>query len=142
MAERVDLYSYVPPPGENILVTVTTADVDDLVPKEDEISEAVKKLRRNRLGWPSGMRAEHLKGWLAASNRGKLAEEKGEEKTAAEEEGRDLWGKLVDFTQTEFREGEMAEEATWQTVVLIPTGKKEYRGVGLVEVTWKAEPAM
>ena len=59
------------------------------------------------------MRAEHLKGWLAASNRGKLAEEKGEEKTAAEEEGGDLWGKLVEITQTAFWEGEMAEEATW-----------------------------
>ena len=31
----------------------------------------------------------------------------------------------------------MAEEATWQTVVIIPKGKKEYRGIGLVEVTWK-----
>ena len=50
MAERVELYSYVPPPGENIPVTVTPADVDYLVPKEDEIAEAVKKLRRNRSG--------------------------------------------------------------------------------------------
>ena len=45
--------------------------------------------------------------------RGKLAEEKGEEKMEAEEEGKDLWGKLVELTQTAFREGEMAEEATW-----------------------------
>ena len=29
------------------------------------------------------MRAEHLKGWLVESNRGKLAEEKGEEKMEA-----------------------------------------------------------
>ena len=41
------------------------------------------------------------------------------------------------LTQTAFREGEMAEEATWQTVVLIPKGKKEYGGIWLVEVTWK-----
>ena len=31
-AERVDLYRYVPPPGEKIQVTVTPVDVDDLVP--------------------------------------------------------------------------------------------------------------
>ena len=31
----------------------------------------------------------------------------------------------------------MEEEATWQTVVLIPKGRKEYRGIGLVEVMWK-----
>ena len=89
-----------------------------------------------------GMRAEHLKGWLVASNRGKLAEEKGEEKTAAEEEGGDLWGKLVKLAQTAFLEGEMAEEATWQTVVLIPKGEKEYRDIGLVEVTWKVVAAI
>ena len=70
------------------------------------------------------MRAEHLKGWLAAANRGKLAEEKGEEKTEAEEESGDLWIKLVDLTQTSFREGGVAEEAMWQTVVLIPKNEK------------------
>ena len=45
--ERVDLYSYVSSPGENIPVTVAPAEVDDLVPTEDEIEDAVKKLRRN-----------------------------------------------------------------------------------------------
>ena len=42
-------------PGENIPVTVTPAEVDNLVPMEDEIEDAVKKLRRNRSGGPSGM---------------------------------------------------------------------------------------
>ena len=41
------------------------------------------------------------------------------------------------MTQTAFRDGTLAEEATWQTVVLIPKGKREFRGIGLVEVTWK-----
>ena len=48
-----------------------------------------------------------------------------------------MWGKVVEITQTEFREGKLAEEATWQTVVLIPKGKREFRGIGLVEVSWK-----
>ena len=76
------------------------------------------------------MRAENLKGWLAASNRGKLLKEKGEEKTEVEEEGGDLWGKLVDLTQTAFWEGEMVEEAMWQTVVLIPKGESSTGGLG------------
>ena len=101
-AERVDLYIYVSSPGENIPVTVTTAEVDDSVPMEDEIKYAVKKLMRNRSGGLSGMRAENLKGWLAASNRGKMAAEKGEEKTEEEEEGGELWGKLVELIQTAF----------------------------------------
>ena len=33
-------------------------------------------------------------------------------------------------------------EATWQTVVLIPKRNKEYRGIGLVEVTWKVVAAI
>ena len=91
------------PRGDNIPVKVTPSDVDDSVPTEDKIAEAVKKLRRNRSGGAPGIRAEHLKGWLAAANRRKMAEEKGEEKTEAEEEGGDLWGKLVELTQTTFR---------------------------------------
>ena len=62
--------------------------------------------------------------------------------TAAEEEGGDLWGKLVELIQTAFRKGEMAVEATWKTVVLIPKGNKEYRGIGLLEVTWKVVVAI
>ena len=99
--------------------------------------EAVKKLWRNRLGGASGIRVEHLKGWIVASKRGQMAEEKGEEKTEAKEEGGYQWGKVVEITQTAFWEGKLAEEATWQTMVLVPKGKKEYRGIGLVEVTWK-----
>ena len=41
-AERVDLYSYVPSPVDNIPVTVKPVEVDDLVPTEDKIEEAVK----------------------------------------------------------------------------------------------------
>ena len=52
-------------------------EVDDSVPTEVEIEDAVKKLKKNRSGGPSGMQAEHLKGWLAASNRREMAAEKG-----------------------------------------------------------------
>ena len=81
------MYSQVPSPGGNIPVTVKPAEIDDSVPTEDEIAEAVTKLRRNRSGGPSRIRAEHLKGWLAAAKRGWVAEEKGKKKTEAEEEG-------------------------------------------------------
>ena len=39
--------------------------------------------------------------------------------------------------QTAFWEGELAEDTTWQAVVLIPKGKKDYREISLVEVMWK-----
>ena len=40
----------------------------------------------------------------------------------------------MELLQTAFRDGDLAEEATWQVVVLIPKGKKDYRGIGPVEV--------
>ena len=113
-----------------------------MVPTEDEIEEVVKKLRRNRSGWPSGMRDDHLKGWITASKKGKRVADKVEEKTEGEEEEGEHWENLVDLVQTAFREGEMDEEATWQAVVMIPKGRKEYRGIGLVEVMWKVVAAV
>ena len=67
--EQTELYSQVPSPGENIPVTVEPAIIDDSVPMEDEITAAVKKLRRNRSGGPLRIRAEHIKGWLTAAKR-------------------------------------------------------------------------
>ena len=66
-----------------------------------------------------------------------MAEEQGKTKTAMEEEGEELWGKVVELTQMAFREGKLSEEATWQAMVMIPKVKGEFRGIGLVEVVWK-----
>ena len=137
LAERADLYRYVPSPGTNIPISVNPVPVDDSVPTEDEIEGAVKHLRRNRSGGSLGMRAEHLKGWLAASKRRKReTADEGEVTTDGKEGGltETNWDRLVDLVQTAFREVRLVEEATWQAVVLIPKGKKYYLGIGLVEV--------
>ena len=42
-AERVELYSQVPSLGDNIPVTVKSAEIHNSVPTEDEIAEAVMK---------------------------------------------------------------------------------------------------
>ena len=47
----------------------------------------------------------------------------------------------MDLVQTAFREGKLAEEVTWQAEVLIPTGTKDYRGIGLMGVMWKVVAA-
>ena len=86
------------------------------------------------------MRAEDLKGWLAAARRGEKDKETatkdggrgGESERRTEAEGH--WERVVELIQTAFRDGELAEEATWQAVVLILKGKGDYRGIGLVEV--------
>ena len=87
------------------------------------------------------MRAEDLKGRLAAARRGEKEREEatkdggGERKRRTEAEGH--WERVVELVQTSFRDGDLAEEATWQAVVLIPKGKGDYWGIGLVEVMWK-----
>ena len=53
-AEQVELYSYAPPLGENIPISVEPFPVDDLVPMEDEIKWAVKRLRNHRSGGAFG----------------------------------------------------------------------------------------
>ena len=47
------------------------------------------------------------------------------------------WERVVDLVQTSFGEGQLVEENTWKVVVLIPKGKRHYRGIGLVKVVWK-----
>ena len=138
-AERVALYIRVPPPGNNIPVELEPFEVEDAVPEEGEIDWAVKRLRNNRSGGTSRMRAEHIKGWLTAARRAEKEETADTEKGGQEDtrEGAENWTRCVDLVQTAFRDGGLAEEATWQAVVLIPKGKKDYRGIGLVEVMWK-----
>ena len=73
-AERIDLYLQVPPPGDNIPISVESFQVEHLVPTEDEMEWAVRQLRNNRSGGPLGMRAEHLKRWLAEARKEDAAE--------------------------------------------------------------------
>ena len=57
-------------------------------------------------------------------------------------EGTENWARVVELAQTKIRDRDLEEEATWQAVVLIPKGKKDYRGIGLVEVMWKVVAAI
>ena len=130
-----------------------------MVSTVDEIEWAVKRLRNHRSGTPSWMRAEQIKGLLVAAKR-KEREEAAVKKEHLKEDrttegpngtGREEtldirgwgptevsnWERVVELVQTEFREGQLAEEAMWQAVVLITKGEKDYHGIGLVEVMWK-----
>ena len=49
---------------------------------------------------------------------------------------------VMDLIQTAFRKGTLAEEAMWKGVVLLPKGKKDCRGIGLMEVMWKVVAAI
>ena len=89
------------------------------------------------------MRAEDLKRWLAEARRGEKEREAATRDGGEREHGErrteyeDNWARVVELVQTVFRDGDLAEEATWQAVVLIPKGKGDYQGIGLVVVMWK-----
>ena len=115
------------------------------MPEEEEVEWVVKRPRNNRAGGPSRMRAEDLKCWLAAARRGEKKGETLEKEVGGHQEtreGAENWGRVVELVQTAFRDGVLEEEATWQAVVLTPKGKKDYRGIGFVEVVWKVLAAI
>ena len=60
------------------------------------------------------MRAEHLKVWIAAERRGEMGENADTERGGQENtrEGKKNWTRFVDLVQTEFRDVDLAEEAT------------------------------
>ena len=68
-AERVELFSNVPPHGTKFPISLQPFPVDDAVPTKDEIEWAVMQLRSHRSGGRSGMRAEHLKRWLLTAQK-------------------------------------------------------------------------
>ena len=114
--------------------------MDDSVRTEDDIEWAVKQLRNNRSRVLLGMRAGHLKRWIATERKAKKdkeTSEKEEAETTTERERTDIsaaqketesenWMRVVYLVQSAFREGKLAEEETWQAVILIPKGKKYY----------------
>ena len=63
-AEREELYQKVHSPGEPIPCNVKTTDVDDAAHGNEELREVVAGMCNGRAGGATGMKAEHLKGWL------------------------------------------------------------------------------
>ena len=82
----------------------------------------MRRLFLNRSRGPSVIRAEHLRQWLIAATRDNTPDATN-------------WQKIVTIVQAEFSDGTLDKECMWQTVVLIPKGKRgDSRNIGLVEV--------
>ena len=81
------------------------------------------------------MWAEDLKGRLAAERRGEKERETATKHGGGGENTENAGRTKQQMKRTAaFRDRDLAEEATWQAVVLIPKGKGDFRGIGLVEV--------
>ena len=51
--------------------------------------------------------------------------------------GTETWYKVVSVIHVAFWEGYILEALMWKTMVFIPKGRGEYRGIGLVKTIWK-----
>ena len=122
---RVELYLQVPPPGDKIPVKTYPFAINDNILLMDKIEWSVCCLRCHRSGGTSNIRAEHLQYWLVG--------EKREERLDTEN-----WDRVVEILQTYFWYDRLPTECTWQTVVIIPKGGGDFRGIRLIELLWKS----
>ena len=74
--ERVDLHARVASPGENVPVHVEPFEIPDEVPEDEEIRDAVRRLRNNRSGgrtercrwYRQRHRWERKRNWIGSSS--------------------------------------------------------------------------
>ena len=102
--------------------------VNDAVPGELEIRTAARRLRNGRAGGISGIRAEDIKAWLRAA----IAVEQGDPPLGDETAG-NKWDSFAGLIQSIWRTGDIPQQMTWMTMVLLPNGNGEYHGIGLLE---------
>jgi hypothetical protein len=123
-AEFQALYTQKTPPGDPIPICVATFEIDDNVPDEREIADTVILLRWGKYPGQSGIRAEHLREWLNAAERGGNPDP-------------NRWNKMVELVQHDFETGKLPMELPWSVQVLIPKFSGGCRGIGLLEICWK-----
>ena len=121
--DRITLYTKSLPP-DRIPILVAPFDIDDVVPEPDEIADAIRGLKNGKSPGPSKVRAEHLKEWV-------------EEAYRDVDPYQENWDRVVDLIQTCFRERQVPTQLSWSTVALLPKGNGDYRGIGLLEISWK-----
>jgi hypothetical protein len=122
--EDEDLHRHTQPTGAPEPVLVAPFEVNDKVPSEEEMGDAVDRMKVRKAPGPSGLRAEHLKEWQAAAIRGANPDSK-------------RWETFVQLVQHVFESGEVPQELSWSVLVLIPKGSGGCRGIGLLEVVWQ-----
>jgi hypothetical protein len=105
---------------------VNAFPIDDSIPNEQEICEAVKRMRRGKAPGGSGIRVEHLQKW------------KAEAKESNDLEKKDVWRRVVPLVEMAFTDQPLPRSFGVGILVLIPKGvPDQYRGIALLEVIYK-----
>jgi len=108
---------------------VDPSEVPDAAPTDSELRAVVGKLQNGCAAGATGMKAEHLKEWLADM---KLKEaENGVEGIG------DCWQAIVTLLQAVWESRTIPTQMTWMIIVLLPKGGGDYHGIGLLNPIWK-----
>ena len=117
-AEYKKLFASKSSCGDDIPVHISPFPVNDAIPDECEIIQALKRLRKRTAPGPSGMRVEDLLRW------------RDEEPQA--------WTIVLCLVSTAFTDGLIPQSFSWGILVLLPKSTPgEHRGIALLEVLWK-----
>jgi hypothetical protein len=128
--ERVELYAACTPPGSPLPIQIDPALINDAAPMEAELRMVVGELQNGQAAGTMGMKAEHIKGWLADIKR-EEREDNGVEGLG------DQWQSFVTLLQAVWTTGSVPTQMSWMIVVLLPKGGGDYCGIGLLNPIWK-----
>ena len=116
---------------ETLEINYEGDDVDDSIPEEAEIIEALFKLRNRKAPGLTGISVEQMKLWYELS----LSED---EKISINKEAERNWNIIVRIIQTCFKEGNFLDVFQYRVLVLIPKDDVGgVRGIGLLETLHK-----
>jgi hypothetical protein len=118
--EYSSLYCAVQPIGNPLPIHYHPVPIPDGVPSDEEILEAVKKLKSGRAPGSSGLRVDQIKEWAL------------EQETAPRP-----WNDFLGLVKHCFNTRELPTSTCFSTLVLIPKAGGRVRGIGLLESVWK-----
>jgi hypothetical protein len=128
--ERIDLYATSHPPGWLLPICVDPTPIPDAAPMDAELQMVVQELQNSCAAGATGMKAEHLKEWLA-NVKWKEWEDGGVEGLG------DHWQLFVKLLQAVWTTGSVPTQMSWMIIILLPKGRGNYHGIGLLDPIWK-----
>jgi hypothetical protein len=128
--ERVELYVACTPTGMPLPICVDPAPVNDAAQTDGVLRMVVGQLQNGRAAGATGMKAEHLKEWLANVKQ-EEPEDGGVERLGNQ------WQLFVTLLRTIWATGSVPTQMSWMIVVLLLKGRGDYRGIGLLDPIWK-----
>ena len=122
--EYQQLYTQQPPTTINIPLFYNQAQVDDTIPSEEEIKQALKGMNLHKSPGCTGVTVEDLRIWMKESE--------------GDTPRYDRWVKIVEIIQLAFTRTSLPQVFGVGILVLIPKSQQnQFRGIALLDVFYK-----